>query len=246
MTRYFLRNRISAVAWSIVFVVSSGLVGFGCDRPGGPKRARADSDSITGKTVRSPVDAARALHRAHLARDYLAVEALIVSDRREATVQMLRATDQLIDAHNAMQTAATERFGKHVYRAFHLGELENNLGVFSKDIEILAQHFTGNAATVTVQVAARVPLLRVPFQKVDGRWCYMPPPTSTESLAALRDLTTEVEQLTASLQAGMTPLAYHDAILDRLLPGMAQVANVTTASETGIRVTDAHEADGEP
>jgi len=244
MKLYFLRNRIGAVAWSIVFVTSGSFLG--CDRPGGPQRARANSEGISAETARSPVDAARSLHRAHLARDYAAVEALIIPARRSATLQMLRATDQLIDAHDAMQAAATKKFGKHVYRAFHLGDLENNLGVFSKDIEILAQHFTGDAATVTVQVAERVPLLRAQFEKIDGRWCYVPPVTSAESVAALEDLTVEIETLARSLEAGMTPLAYHDAILKKLIPGMARVAYGTAAGDAEIRVTDAHEADDEP
>lgn len=244
MKQCYFKNRLRAVAWS-TFLLAGFVAVSGCDRPGGPQRAQAESERAAEDGARSPVDAARDLHAAHAARDYAQIGSLIVPERQAETVQMLRATDRLIDAHQAMQSAAAERFGKRVHRAFNLGEVENNLGVFSKDIDVLAQHFKGDAATVTIQVASRVPLLRARFEKVDGRWCYVPPQASPASVAALDELTAEIEQVATSLKEGMTPLAYHNAIMQKLIPGMTRVAFGATVDETGIRVTDAHEADGE-
>ncbi len=244
MKQCYSKNRLWAVAWT-TFLSTGFIFGSGCDRPGGPQRARAESGTVSEDGARSPVDAARDLHQAHAARDYARIETLIVPDRQAETVKMLRATDRLIDAHQAMQSAAAERFGKRVYRAFNLGEVENNLGVFSKDIEVLAQHFKGDAATVTIQVASHVPLLRARFEKVGGRWCYVPPQSSAASIDALDELTAEIEQVAAALKEGMTPLAYHNAIMQQLIPRMTRVAYGATTNESEIRVTDAHEADGE-
>lgn len=232
-----------AMVMALALVVTSTI---GCDRPGGPQPARANAPDSETVIAQSPVDVARRINELRLAGNFAQLEPLLIPERSAETIRMLKTVTQLADAHQQLQSVAVQRFGSRVRHAWNLGDLENNLGIFSKDIEILAQHFEGDGATVTIQVARRVPLLRAAFERRGNRWCYVPDPIQASSIDALAQLTTDIKHVESALANNMSPQAYHEAVLNKLIPGMIRVVQGQPQQDDDVRVTDAKDATGEP
>ncbi len=190
-------------------------------------------------TPQSPAEVAVLLGRYHSERDYARIAPLIAADRRDETMAFLQAVDRVLAASTRLRRAAESRFGSIPANAWNLSAMENNLGVFSAETQLINQRFRGNRAIVTMQEAENVPLVRAAFESSGGVWRLSPDPLTQSMLPELEELARVLSNLSDELEGGARFEAYVEAFFVRVLP---QMARVVTAKDGAIRVTDASEA----
>lgn len=91
-------------------------------------------------------------------------------DQRFAVVELVQAVDRLAWANEALQAAVTEHIGRASASTFDRSQVANIIGVFSKDVEVIAERVEGDKAVVTIQVGRKVPLDEVDLTRHEGRW----------------------------------------------------------------------------
>lgn len=185
----------------------------------------------------SPARVAALLHEAHVRRDYGRIASWIADSRRQATIDFLRAVDAVLDSHADLRSVARRRFGEATSDPWRLDAMANNLGLFSEDVRLLNQVFTGTTASVTLQEGDHVPLVRAVFEKTDQSWRYRPQATPVAVTPELRRLASILTEITASLEAGATFDQYMDAFQDRVLPQIRRV--MAQAANSTVQVADA-------
>jgi hypothetical protein len=220
---------------ALCLLTAATLAGLaGCDSRSTPAKADAsdylaDSPSSTTPPTRSPADVVRLLQSLHQQRAYTEIAPWITEDRRPAAIQLLQAIDQVIDANEALQTAAEQRFSGPTGTTWSLSAMENNLGPFSARVRLINQLFRGDQATVTLQEGDNIPLVRAQFQLAGGVWRLRPDPTPARMTEELQELACILRDLHASVEAGASLAFYHDAFAYRVLPQMARVVTVPDA-----------------
>lgn len=214
-----------------------------CDRTSVPQRAAADTASASPESHASPVETARRVNALRWQRDYSAMSELLTDSGRTSTIRFLQSVDRLMDAHDAMQHAAAERYGPDIHHAWNISAMENNLGIFSRDIAVISQSMRADEAIVTIQEADRVPLVRSRFIRIDGRWKLVSPINDTSICEPLETFASRIDAVAERIRDGLSPVGYYDAVTKELIPGIAQVALAESNSPT--RVTDAT-TDDEP
>jgi hypothetical protein len=206
-----LRNRAGAA-------LLAALACSGCDPP--------TRDAAPAPPVRpavSPAEAAQRLGDLHRRRAYDQIGELIVPDRQMATVRLLEAVDEVIDAHRRLRQVAEERYGVPAGDAWGLGTMENNLGVFSERTVVITQRFTGDQAEVTLQEADYLPLVHAAFEWHDGRWLLRPEATPARMVTELSGLARIIRGLCREAEAGAGFEAFADAFVERVPPQMRRV-----------------------
>lgn len=217
-----------------------------CDRPASidaecRESARDDASIATGTRLRGPADVARRLNSLHLARNYEAVASHVVADRRDAVIQILRALDSVLEADARLRDAATKRFGGSEYVAWDLSALQNNLGVFSKETNIINQSFQGDCATVTLQEGDHLPLVRAPFVQIQGHWYYAPDMPPSAMTGELQRLAIELEQIRHGVESGFDYAEYLETFPRRVVPAIRRIT--LAKDEPGPRVTSVTSTD---
>ncbi len=201
----------------------------GCDAPPQPPAPAAPASATPAPQVVQPqVNAqeqgitpsvgARLLGEYHRRRDYDRLSALIHEDHRAATLSFLRAVDAVIDANARMREVAIARFGRVLADSWNLSAIENNLGVFSADTQILTQRFRGDEAEVTLQEGEQVPLVRARFLRVGGDWKFVPDAVSADIEPTLLRLGGELRGIASRLNAGADYIEYLKAFPERIAP----------------------------
>jgi hypothetical protein len=118
-----------------------------------------------------PADTLRRLHQYRLAGEYGPLLALIVPEHRGAVRELILAVDQLTAAEEHLRKTIGQTIGQGTATYFQRrDQVANAIGPLSRDVEVLFESVSGNAATVTIQVAGQVPLDTVVFEKHEGAW----------------------------------------------------------------------------
>jgi hypothetical protein len=158
MNRYALAT--SGALWIL-------LAGAAC-RPDQPTATTASSPA-------DPVATLQAIRQWHRARQYRLIEQYVVPDRRAHLVDTLVAVDQVLAADRRLRDVLGSQFGPEAALWLDLSFLEFRLGPFSRQVTVVQSRSHDRGATVTIQIADRVPLVDVAFVQNDaGRWQYQP------------------------------------------------------------------------
>ncbi len=146
---------------------------------------------------------------------YNELPALIVPGRGDDVVRFVRAVDEFLAANRRLCDWLGEHAGLGLSQtidqsyvaddlAMYAGE---DLGVFSRHVELLDETVVGERATVTYTVEHRLPAGRARLRSVSGAWRYDPEETCPAELpAALRDMARGLETLRAELESGALAL----------------------------------------
>lgn len=161
----------------------------------------------------------------------------MAGDNTIPTIRFLKSIDRVLDAHDRLQENARRQFGDQIHHAWNVNAMQNNLGIFSRDIHIISQSLGGDTAEVTLQAADRVPLVRANFRRVDGEWKLVSSIADDDICNSLDEFAARIDSVADRITDGLTPTGYFDAVTRELLPGMAQIAR--GESLDNIRVTDA-------
>ena len=213
----------------------------GCDKSEIPARAgaaepRAHTASPDVPRDQSPANVVRRLQSLYQQRDYARIAPLIVEDRRDATLQLLEAVDEVIDANAALQMTAKNKYAAVPSETWNLAAMEDNLGPFSKHICIINQRFKGATAVVTLQGGDNIPLVHAAFELVGVEWQYRPERTPFCMLTELRKLARILRDVEESVVRGAPLDSYFDAFLYRVLPQISRVATATDESSLAVAV----------
>ncbi len=131
----------------------------------GQAAPEASSDELL-----SPIETVRRVHQYRLAGQLGRIRPYLTPDQRFAVVELIQAVDRLAWANEALQAAVTKHIGRASASAFDRSQVANIIGVFSKDVEAIAERVEGDRAVVTIQVGRRVPLDEVDLIRHEGRW----------------------------------------------------------------------------
>jgi len=169
------RGRIFPAAVNCLTLLGLGALFLcaGCDRPGRLPHTDAPvpgPSSPAHLDAESPIALVRRAHDLRLAGRLDALEAVIDPKQARDVVSLLFALDRLARADHTLGLAIKKAFGSAVAREFDHQALVNAAGVFSRDVDLVSERIDGDHATVTFQVAKRVPLDEVALVKLNGEW----------------------------------------------------------------------------
>jgi hypothetical protein len=218
----------------------------GCDSAATPAEAdRVDGPSpattMASGAGRSPAEVTRLLQQYHQQRVYAEIAPLIVAERRDAVVNLLRAIDEVIDADAALQKAVESEYAGPMTRTCSLTAVKNNLGPFSEQVRLINQRFRGATAFVTLQEGDNVPLIHARFEKVGMRWLYRPESTPARMVIELERLAQTLRDTREAVRGGVPLESYLDAFAYRVLPQMSRV--MTAADDPTVEIVTGHDPD---
>ncbi|MBN1491031.1 MAG: hypothetical protein JXA69_14045 [Phycisphaerae bacterium] len=145
------------------------LVIAGCGRTDSTSRGSA----ATQPTL-TPSQTIQHMHDLRFARQYGGLLHHIDPSQASPVVDFLLAMDALLAANSEVQTALG-RYAPDVPAAdFDLSALQHNQGLFSPTINVVTESVEHPVASVTIQIAGRVPLETVPMRRIEDRWVYWP------------------------------------------------------------------------
>jgi hypothetical protein len=166
--------RLSAFTLS----VAMALV-LACDRnPPAPRSASAKPTDPTRpqaltavqESQLSPIETIELLRSFRSARRFSKLDRFLPIQHATAVRAQLKTTDRLVAAAKVLRQRVESKYGKVASEQFQYAHLPNIVGVFSRDVTLLSQEIDGRHASVTYQVADRVPLESVELERRDDRW----------------------------------------------------------------------------
>lgn len=180
-----------------------------------------------------PIDVVRRVHELRVARRWFELTDHIVPEQREAAAHLIRATDALLDANDHLQQTVAQRFGPAAAMPFDRSAAGDAIGVFSLHIRALTQRVEGDRATVTIQVADRVPLDSVELLRRNGRWLLRTDPPIPGVPEALEDLARVLREVAEDVQGGVIPSteAVENELARRQRPVLRRLAQLTRAAD---------------
>jgi hypothetical protein len=148
------------------------------------------------------------------------MEGLVVEDRRDELIDALLGVDQLLAANRRLKELVQERIGAEAAPWWDLSSVENGLGPFSRDVEVVIVQVDESHASLTIQVAKRVPLMEVEFvRQPPGPWRYVPDPPIPGMAEQLRELARNLDSLAEQLtDSAMTPEQFERGFRRQVLP----------------------------
>lgn len=174
--------------------------------PGAPATA-GDAEAAIVPEDRTPLQTIEVLRAWRSRGEFSKIEDFCLPDQRAAVIAQLRAVDRLVAAGRALQNRVREHMGLAASQTFApYSQLENISGVFSTDVELLAEHIDVDRADVTFQVAGRIPTESVSMVRRGDRWMIVADPISgvpeellrlTSLLQRMTDLVTGDKGITA-------------------------------------------------
>ncbi len=84
--------------------------------------------------------------------------------------ELVQATDRLVAAEAEFRKAVTRRLGHAAAMRVDRSDAGDAIGVFSRRVAVIDERIDGDRATVTIQVAGRVPLETVAMVRREQRW----------------------------------------------------------------------------
>ena len=177
----------------------------GCTRAPTPAAAQARTPTI------SPRDTLARLTELRVAQKYRDLTPLVVPGRGEDVVKFLMAVDDFLTANRRLCDWLRDHVGLGLSQiidqsyvaddlAIYAGE---DLGLFSRQVELLDVAVETDQATVAFTIAERLPAGHVRLRKIDGVWRYDPGPRFSDDLpAAFHELARGLESVLADLEYG--------------------------------------------
>jgi len=181
------------------------------------------SQDRTSQQPAAPPDPVAVLHdlrRCHQARQYREMEGLVVEDRCDELIDALMGVDQLLAANRRLKELVEERIGAEAAPWWDLSLIENGLGPFSRDVDVVTVEVDESHASLAIQVTKRVPLLEVAFVRdPPGPWRYLPDPPIPGMAEQLRELARNLDSLAEQLtDSAMTPEQFDRGFRRQVLP----------------------------
>lgn len=154
--------------------------------------APAEGDGATAPALASgpagPADVVRRAHRSRLAGDLSGLAECLVAEHRGPVRELVEAADRLVAAEEEFRSTVTRRLGHASAARVDRSGAADAIGVFSRNIRIVQERIDGDRATVTVQVADRVPLETVALVRREERWLIQTDPPIPEVAVRVREL----------------------------------------------------------
>lgn len=181
--------RIALVIVAVLIVSSSS-----CDRvdrsTNDPDSVRANAPVVDDAPAVSltPVQTAHRVHELRIAGSLEQLEPYVVPRQRQSIVELIQAIDRIVAADLALRASITEHLGSAAAVSFDHSQAANAIGIFSRDLTVLSERIKGDEATVTFQIAKRVPLDEVRLVRFDGRWMIQTDPPVSGLTVELRKL----------------------------------------------------------
>lgn len=184
--------------------VAAPLLG-GCTRAPTPAAARAPTSAI------SPRDTLVRLIELRVARQYRELTPLVVPGRGDDVVQFLMAVDDFLAANHRLCDWLRDHVGLGLSQiidqsyvaddlALYAGE---DLGLFSRQVELLDVAVEAEQATIAFTIAERLPARHARLRKSEGVWRYDPGPRFSDDLpTAFHELARGLESVLADLEYG--------------------------------------------
>jgi hypothetical protein len=125
----------------------------------------------------------------------------------EGLIDLLVAVDELGQANATALTAISQACPETDASRYDLASiLQNNLELFSHDVKWIDLRESGDAAVATVQIAGRLPLRELRFERNDGTWQYLPGPEDPATVKEVRRRSRRLRQIALSFEGKrMTP-----------------------------------------
>ncbi|MFQ5462758.1 MAG: hypothetical protein ACE5E5_09040 [Phycisphaerae bacterium] len=222
----------AAVCYLILLGLGASFLCAGCDRPGhvpDAKTPAAIGEAPAHFDGESPMALVRRAHKLRRADRLDALEAVIDPKQARHVVALLSSLDRLEQADRTLGRAVKKAFGSAVAREFDHRALVNAAGVFSRDVALIGQHIDGNHATVTYQVAGRLPLDEMALVRSGGSWRIQtddPIPEVVREIERLAEALTAVARLVGSRKMTVaqlrTELHVHEAPIGRRLADLTR------------------------
>lgn len=187
--------------------------------------AAAGCDDFNPLRIRSAPPAAPAsveetfalLRESHRIGAYAILRSYIHPDGREGLIDLLVAADELTAANTAALAAAARACpGLDTSRYDLAAMIWNNLELFSREVELVQAEVDGDRAVLTVQIARRLPLRRLDFERHDGVWQYLSGSAEPEVTTLIRQRANRLRRIARSLDRPMTPEQVHNEFRYRL------------------------------
>ena len=183
---------------------------------------------------------------------YREMPALIVPERAPEVEDFLLALDDFIAANgrlgNWLGAHGAVGLAQTVDQSYVVDDLSiyanEDLSIFSRQVELLDAHVAGDQATVSFTLGGRVPAKRAHLRKVDNTWRYDPGPGYSEHLpAAFHDLARGLDQMRAELEGGRvseadlrgSPEAFLEKVQARLRRGVNLLSKAQAAATAARR-----------
>jgi hypothetical protein len=170
--------------------------------PAGCNRQKVDPLAATAAKLTSPRAVYDQLRQWHVAHSYQNMMPWISPAARDDVLEQLVAVDELMAANTSAQVAITQSCPDVDPRPFDMSAMTNFLGLFSRDSEFIDEKIEGDTATVTVQVAGRLPLTYLDFQRYEGRWVYLPGESVEDLAPGIRLLAKGLSRFATVVAAG--------------------------------------------
>ncbi|MBI5762939.1 MAG: hypothetical protein HZA51_05370 [Planctomycetes bacterium] len=191
-------------------------------------RNEAPREKIARPSATSPAEIAALMHELAQQHDYQALRPLIIPEAAADTIAFLAAAHEVIDSGRRLQASAEKRYSGPAAEGGRLAAMENNLGLFSRDVEFFSQSFKGDRAVVTLQEGEHVPLVHAVFELREDQWLYAPDPTPKDLPWELHLLATQLVELGRRVDGGLSIFAFLDAFDSYITP---QVVKIMTTSD---------------
>jgi hypothetical protein len=150
---------------------------------------------------------------------YAAMRPYIHDSGRDGMIDLLVAVDELVLANAAVQEAVRQ-VCPGTDAPYDLSAVQDWLEIFSREVNLIDVKQTGDQATLTFQIARRLPVISTQFVRTDGVWQYVPAPDQAGVVRAVRQLTRALGQIELSLskQPVLTPEQVREEYRTRLEP----------------------------
>jgi hypothetical protein len=184
------------------------------------------------------------LRAGHKYRD---MTALVVPERAQQVESFLMALDDFLAANGRLGNWLCDHgavgLAQTIDQSYVADDLRiyagEDLGIFSRHVELLDAQIDADEATVSYTAGERVPAQRVRMRRVDGTWRYDPGPGYSEHLpVAFHDLARGLDQMLTELETGRisdadlrgSPDVFLEKVQARLRRGVSLLSKAQAAA----------------
>lgn len=189
------RHTIAGLA--VALAAASVWWGAGCDRLSDRPRS---AGKVELPALETPMAVARALSTWHMERRYGLLEQFVQPDQRRVLEDTLMAFDRVLQANDRAQHRLIDMHNESVAGEFDLGNIADNMGLFSRNVNFRSERIDGDKAVVIVQVLDRVPLEQYRFVRRQDRWIYTPDAPISDMHTLINELAKGVEEFEYQLE----------------------------------------------
>ena len=175
------------------------LLSGACDRQATSPRA-ASSASVAAPA--GLVETYEQLRGDHARGAYQSMRPYIDPQHREDVIDLLVAVDELLAANTGAQEAIRRACPTVAAERFDLSMVADNLELFSRDARLIRAEEQGDRGTVTVQIADRVPLVHLRFERRQGRWIYLPGQWDAPIIPTVREVAGALNRIAVVVSSG--------------------------------------------